>query len=83
MELTDDLTGDPADETVRFVFDGKPYAIDLSTKNADKFRKALAPFVAAARRDTASAPAKIAITSSSAASGELAAEAADLPSVAS
>jgi hypothetical protein len=54
VELTDDLTGDPADETVRFVLDGKAYAIDLSTKNADKFRKLVGPYVTAARRENAS-----------------------------
>ena len=51
IELTDDLTGEAADETVRFSFDGKSYAIDLSTKNAEKFRKVIAPYVTAARRD--------------------------------
>jgi Lsr2 len=51
IELTDDLTGEAADETVRFTFDGKSYAIDLSTKNSEKFRKVIAPYVAAARRD--------------------------------
>lgn len=49
--LTDDLSGDEADETVRFAFDGKSYAIDLSTKNADKLRKVIAPYVQAARRE--------------------------------
>jgi Lsr2 len=56
IELTDDLTGEAADETVRFAFDGKSYAIDLSTKNSEKFRKVIAPYVAAARRDGSAAP---------------------------
>lgn len=51
VELTDDLTGDAADETVRFAFDGKAYAIDLSSRNAEKFRKVIAPYVSAARRE--------------------------------
>ncbi|MGW7674267.1 histone-like nucleoid-structuring protein Lsr2 [Streptomyces sp. NPDC054775] len=48
--LTDDLTGAEAEETVTFALDGKAYEIDLSTKNADKLREALADFVKAGRR---------------------------------
>jgi nucleoid-associated protein Lsr2 len=49
VELEDDLDGSPADETVRFGFDGTEYAIDLSEKNAQAFRAQLAPFVEHAR----------------------------------
>ena len=49
VRLTDDLTGGKADETIPFTFDGKQLEIDLSTGNATALRKALAPFVAAAR----------------------------------
>jgi len=50
VALEDDLDGSPADETMRFAFEGAEYEIDLSTKNASKFRKQLAPFVEHARR---------------------------------
>jgi Lsr2 len=52
VELVDDLDSGPADESVRFTFDGKGYVIDLSSKNADKLRKLIAPYVASARRDS-------------------------------
>jgi len=48
--LEDDYDGGKADETVRFGLDGTTYEIDLSDKNADKLRKALSPFLEAARR---------------------------------
>ena len=50
IELEDDLEGGPADETVRFGFDGTEYEIDLSKKNASSFRKVLAPFIDHARK---------------------------------
>jgi nucleoid-associated protein Lsr2 len=48
--LEDDLDGSPAEETVRFGFEGAAYEIDLSRKNARAFRKQLAPFIAHARK---------------------------------
>jgi hypothetical protein len=63
VSLVDDLSGSRADETVSFGLDGKNYEIDLSSKNADKLRGALADYVAAARkaggtpRGTAASPA--------------------------
>jgi hypothetical protein len=39
VELEDDLDGGPADETLRFGLDGTDYEIDLSKKNASKFRR--------------------------------------------
>jgi len=50
VSLVDDLSGAQADETVSFGVDGKSYEIDLSSKNADKLREALADYVAAARK---------------------------------
>jgi hypothetical protein len=50
VALEDDLDGGPADETVRFSFDGVEYEIDLSKKNAGAFRKQLTPFIAHARK---------------------------------
>ena len=48
--LEDDLTGGPAEQTVRFAFDGADYEIDLSAKNAAVFRNLLAPYVEHARK---------------------------------
>jgi hypothetical protein len=50
VSLVDDLSGSQADETVSFGLDGKSYEIDLSSKNAEKLRGALADYVAAARK---------------------------------
>lgn len=49
VELTDDLDGSPAAETISFAFDGKAYEIDLSKRNAAAFRRALRPYVDAGR----------------------------------
>jgi len=40
--LEDDLEGGKADETVKFALDGIQYEIDLSEKNAQKLRDAVA-----------------------------------------
>ena len=48
--LIDDLDGSDAAETVSFGLDGAQYEIDLSKKNAESLRKALAPYVAGGRR---------------------------------
>lgn len=48
--LVDDLTNEPADETLAFVIDGEAYAIDLCAENAQAFRDAVAPYRTAARR---------------------------------
>ena len=50
VALEDDLTGGPADQTVRFAFEGTGYEIDLSAKNAAAFRKLLAPYIEHARK---------------------------------
>jgi hypothetical protein len=50
VELTDDLDGSPAKETVTFGLDGKDLEIDLSEEHAKALRDALKPYVAAARR---------------------------------
>ena len=50
VALEDDLDGGPAHETVRFGFGGSDYEIDLSKKNANTFRKQLAPFIEHARK---------------------------------
>jgi len=48
-QLTDDIDGSEADETVVFGLDGKTYEIDLSKRNAAALRKALAPYIEHAR----------------------------------
>jgi hypothetical protein len=53
--LIDDLDGGEAEGTVRFGLDGAEYEIDLSAKHADALRKALAPYLGAARRSSGSA----------------------------
>jgi len=50
VELTDDLDGEPAAETVTFGLDGVAFEIDLSAKNADALRKTLEPWTGAARK---------------------------------
>jgi hypothetical protein len=50
VALEDDLDGGPADETVRFGLGDTEYEIDLSTKNANAFRRQLAPFIEHSRR---------------------------------
>jgi hypothetical protein len=49
VRLEDDLTGGPADETVRFGVDGRDYELDLNNRHAIEFRRQLAPFVEHAR----------------------------------
>lgn len=56
-KLIDDLDGGEATETVAFGFDGSAYEIDLTKKNADALRKALARYVEAARRVSGGRPA--------------------------
>jgi Lsr2 len=50
VALEDDLTGGPADETVRFAFDGTEYEIDLNAKNAAALRKRFATYIEHARK---------------------------------
>jgi hypothetical protein len=48
--MEDDIDGGDAAETVTFAVDGVTYEIDLNDKNAAKLRKAVEPYVGAARR---------------------------------
>ena len=50
VELEDDLDGGPADETLRFGIGGLEYEIDLSKKNASRFRRQIAPYIEHARK---------------------------------
>lgn len=51
--VTDDLDGSENATTVQFGLDGASFEIDLSQKNADRLRKALKPFLEAARKTPA------------------------------
>ncbi|MEV4621081.1 Lsr2 family protein [Asanoa sp. NPDC049573] len=50
MARDHDIDGGYPDETVTFALDGMQYEIDLSKKNADKMRNAIAPDVGAGSR---------------------------------
>ena len=50
VHLVDDLDASEAGETLRFEVDGRPYEIDLSSDNAQKFRAEVAPYIRHARR---------------------------------
>lgn len=49
VQLEDDLTGGPADETILFSLDGRSYEIDLNARHAAEFRHRLGPFTEHAR----------------------------------
>jgi hypothetical protein len=49
VQLEDDLTGGPADETILFSLDGRSYEIDLNSRHAAEFRHRLVPFTEHAR----------------------------------
>jgi hypothetical protein len=51
--LEDDLTGGPADGTVRFGIDGANYEIDLNTGNASELHAILRPYVENGRKTSA------------------------------
>jgi len=48
--LEDDLDGGPADQTLEFGLGGAEYMIDLSAKNATRFRGQVVPFIEHARK---------------------------------
>jgi len=53
VRYIDDLDGSDLGETantIHFAFDGANYSIDLSDRNADTFRQAIARYVEAGRR---------------------------------
>jgi hypothetical protein len=53
IQLTGDIDGGAAVETLIFGLDGHDYEIDLSAANAQQLREALRPFVAAVRKAAA------------------------------
>jgi hypothetical protein len=52
VEMTDDIDGTEAAETIAFRVDGTAYEIDLSKKNAAKMRQAFARYIEHARKAT-------------------------------
>ena len=50
IQLIDDLTGEDAEETVRFSVDGADYEIDLTAANAAELRAVLSQYAAKGRR---------------------------------
>ncbi|MEV8609400.1 Lsr2 family protein [Amycolatopsis sp. NPDC051373] len=50
VRVLDDLTGEPAAETVGFGLDGLDYEIDLSARNAAALREIFDPYVTNGRR---------------------------------
>jgi hypothetical protein len=50
VHLIDDLDASEASETMRFEVDGRAYEIDLSSRNAQRFRADIAPYIAHARK---------------------------------
>ena len=49
-ELQDDIDGSDATQTVRFAVGGIKYEIDLSGRNANRFRESIAEFIGHARK---------------------------------
>jgi hypothetical protein len=60
VQLIDDIDGKPAKETVTFGLDGISYEIDLNTKNAEKLRKTVRPYLDKARKAGARRPGRAA-----------------------
>jgi hypothetical protein len=71
IALEDDLTGGPAEQTVRFSFDGTDYEIDLNAKNAAAFSKQLAPYLEHARKTGRAQPRRSGRTASRQRSGDI------------
>jgi hypothetical protein len=47
--MVDDLTGEPATETIQFGIDGRHYGLDLTKDNAKQLRAELKTYVRSAR----------------------------------
>ena len=55
VEVVDDFDGTPADQTVRFAFNGASYEIDLNRAHFEEFAEAIQPYAAAMRATPLSA----------------------------
>ena len=47
VEVVDDFDGTPADQTVRFAFNGASYEIDMSREHFEEFAEAIQPYIKA------------------------------------
>ena len=50
VEVVDDFDGSPADQTVRFAFNGASYEIDLNREHFEEFAAAIQPYIKAGRK---------------------------------
>lgn len=50
VEVVDDFDGTPADQTVRFSFNGASYEIDLNRAHFEEFAEAIQPYIKAGRK---------------------------------
>lgn len=50
IELVSDISGLPGDETVTFGLDGVNFEVDVTSKEGEQFREALAKYIAHARK---------------------------------
>ncbi len=50
VQLTDDIDGSEADQTIELGYKGKSYSLDLNDKNASELDDVLAPYIAAAEK---------------------------------
>lgn len=50
VEVVDDFDGSPADQTVRFAFNGASYEIDLNREHFEEFAEAIQPYIKAGRK---------------------------------
>jgi hypothetical protein len=48
--LVDDLSGEPADTTLRFGLDSRDYELDLTDENAEELRELFGRYISAARK---------------------------------
>lgn len=50
VEVVDDFDGTPADQTVRFAFNGASYEIDLNRAHFEEFAEAIQPYIKVGRK---------------------------------
>ena len=50
VEVVDDFDGTPADQTVRFAFNGASYEIDLTRAHFEEFAEAIQPYIKVGRK---------------------------------
>lgn len=58
IQMTDDLDGSEATQSIEFTVRGRSYTIDLNDANASDFDDALAPYIAAAQKARGAQPSR-------------------------